>query len=85
MKEKWFFFFSSFPQLSVHVSCDLVTVLLHAEVRAAMLHKHVRLHEGLRVQQELHSLPGRQFTLQNIITEVTMDTAALEFSSSNCL
>lgn len=43
----------------------LVPILLHAEVGAAVLHEHVRLHKGLGVQQKLHSLPGCQLTLQH--------------------
>lgn len=30
-----------------------------------MLHEHVGLHEGVRVQEQLHSLPGCQLTLQH--------------------
>lgn len=48
----------------------LVCVLLHAEVGAAMLHKHVRLHKGLRVQQQLHPFPGRQLSLQHRVSTV---------------
>lgn len=50
----------------VRPPCYLVSILLHVEVRAAMLNEHVRLHKGLGVQQELHSLPGCQLTLQYI-------------------
>jgi len=42
----------------------LVAVLLHAEVGTPVLHKHVVLHEGVLVQQQLDPLPRRQFTLQ---------------------
>lgn len=46
------------------LSCNLVSVLLHGEVGAPVLHKHVRLHKGLGVQQQLHSLPRRQLALR---------------------
>lgn len=45
----------------------LVPVLVHAKVGAAVLHEHVRLHEGVLVQQKLHSLPGCQLTLKEIV------------------
>lgn len=43
----------------------LIPVLLHAKVGAAMLHKHVRLHKGLWVQQKLNSLSGCQLPLRH--------------------
>lgn len=55
-----------FQSCSLCATFYLVPILLHAEVRAAMLHEHVRLHKGLGVQQKLHSLPGCQLTLQHI-------------------
>lgn len=49
---------------SLCAPCYLVLILFHTKVGAAMFHKHVRLHKGLRVQQKFHALPGCQLTLQ---------------------
>lgn len=44
----------------------LVMISLHSEIRTAMFYKHVELGEGVRVQQQGHSLPRGQFTLKRI-------------------
>lgn len=54
------------PELAACRGRYLVPVLVHAKIRAAVLHKHVRLHKGVLVQQKLHSLPGCQLTLKYI-------------------
>lgn len=46
-RDQWMMMFQS---CSLCATFYLVPILLHAEVRAAMLHEHVRLHKGLGVQ-----------------------------------
>lgn len=57
---------------SLCMTSYLVPVLLHAKVRAAVLHEHVRLHEGLWVQQKLDSLSGRQLPLRHTNKNVSV-------------